>query len=230
MRRLPFAAGLVGLALAAAACSASKPAASPTQSPTPSASPSPDAATALARLAATSAKASYSASYEVTGEHPGRVYVLRTPNGYRFELATGTGKTARRAMLIRTTGGTVSCTVVPAPVTCLRVAGPGKGVPAVFDAGLQHVFSDYLVLLSRVGSDYRVTQALSGSTSGQCFDVAAVASPAPAGAVAAGTYCFDPDGVPTRVSYASGSLVLTARGAAPQAKDFVPPVTPKPLP
>lgn len=231
MRRLPRAAALVSLGLALTACSSStKPSASPTPTVSPSASPAVSAAVQLARLAALSAKSSYSASYTVTGAHPGRVYVLRTPSGYRFELATGAGKTARRAMLIRTTAGTVSCTVVPTPVTCLKVAGPGKGLPAVFDAGLQHVFSDYLVLLSRVGADYTVTEAIAGSAGGQCFDVSPVASPAPTGAVAAGTYCFGPDGVPTRVTYPSGSLVLLARGPAPKAKDFVPPVAPRPLP
>lgn len=230
MRRLDTAAALLVGALLLAACTDGSPEAEPTPTVSPSASPSTDAATTLARLAATSAKSSYSASYTVTGAHPGRAYLVRTPNGYRFELATGTGTTARRAMLIRTTAGTVSCTVVPKPVTCLKVAGPGKGVPAVFDAGLQHVFSDYLVLLSRGGPAYTVTDALPGSGGGQCFDVALAASPAPAGAVAAGTYCFDPDGVPTRVTYPSGSLVLLARGPAPTAKDFVPPTTPKPLP
>jgi hypothetical protein len=220
------------LALLTAGCSSSgSPGASPSATPSESASPTATDAPelTLARLAALSARSSYSASYKVTGAHPGVARIVRAPTGYSFQLTTSSGRYQRTASLIRTPSRTVSCTLLPKPVTCLVVAGPGKPVPSVFDAGLQHVFSDYLVTLSRHGSEYAVTTAVAGTGDGQCFVVRVTGSPAP-GAVAAGTYCFAADGLPTRVSYPSGDLVLTKRGPAPKGSDFTPPVTPKPLP
>jgi hypothetical protein len=222
------------LVLLAGACTSSHPQPTPssTESPStsPSASPTGDAAAALAALAALSAKSSYSAVYLVRGSSSGTASIVRTPHGYRFELATGSPNHRRDAILLQTIAGTISCTVRPAPLTCLRVAGPGKPVPAVFDAGLQHVFSDYLVTLSTPSDVYAVATAPAGPGDGQCFTVSVTATPPPTNAVAAGTYCFGPSGLPTRVVYPSGRLVLSARGPAPRGSDFVPPATPRPLP
>jgi hypothetical protein len=218
------------LSLLVAGCNSDKPGPEASESPSATPSATADPTTALAELAALSARSSYSASYKATGAHPGTARVVRTPTGYRFELTTSSGKYLRRALLIRTPSRTVSCTLVPKPVTCLIVAGPGKPVPAVFDAGLQHVFTDYMTVLSKPSAKYTVTSAATSGEDTACFAVRSTATPAPANAVANGTYCFAADGVITRVVFPSGEVVLTARGPAPSGNDFTPPVTPKPLP
>ena len=203
----------------------------PTPEPTtPSASPTPDAMSELSRLAGLGAKLSYSGAYSVTGTTPGTSRVVRTPSAYRFELTTGKKPNLHRAVLIGTRTGTVSCTTAPSPTTCLTVAGPGKPPPSPFDAGLQHVFTDYLTTLAAGGSEYDVQTAVAGAGDFACFDVKPLATPAPSNAVAAGTYCFTAAGVVSRVVYGTGQVIFQRFGAKPSPADFKPPVTPQPLP
>ncbi|MDX6275469.1 MAG: hypothetical protein QOJ92_2679 [Frankiales bacterium] len=228
--RSPFLlAASLSLTLLAAGCADSKPRAVQTPTPTPSETAPPiPAATALGQLASLGAAASYSATYVVTGSSPGTARIFRTRNGFRFELTTGKPGNRRKAVLIRTPSGSVSCTIAPTPMTCLLVALGNKPVPPLFDAGLQHVFSDYLVVLSKPSTAVRVSAAVAESPQdGACFRVAPTKAPL---VVATGTYCIAPDGVVTRVIYPSGQVVLSSRGPAPRAANFVPPVKPIRLP
>ena len=227
--------GLTSLVLVPAllaACTGSKAKDTPSPEPSsPSTSPTPDALSELSRLAGLGEQLSYSAVYDVTGKTPGQSRLVRTPTAYRFELTTGSRKTRRQAVLIGTSSGTVSCTTLPGPATCFTVAGPGQPVPATFDAGLQHVFSDYLTLLASETSNYTVTASTPKPGDFACFDVALAASPAPAKVVASGTYCFTETGAVSRVVYPSGNAATLQRmGAAPRGADFNPPVKPQPLP
>jgi hypothetical protein len=224
----------VALTLVTAACNGSTPTATSTPTPTPSATPTVDplaAATALGELASAGAAASYSASYRAEGSSAGTALIFRTPHAYRFELTTHQGGKLRKAVLIRTPGGTISCTVLPRPVTCLLVALRNNPIPALFDAGLQHVFSDYLVALSHPSSTYDIVSVpVQSPKDGACFKVTVVATPAPSSAVAPGTYCLAADGLVTRVVYPSGQLVLATHGPGPAYSKFTPPVRATRLP
>jgi len=105
---------------------------------------------------------------------------------------------------------------------CDRVAGPGKDVPTKDDPGVEHVFTDWLSVLSSRNAPISVSAAspLSG-TAGSCFSVEpSAASLAPV--VDAGIFCFRQDGTMTAVRLASGTLTLSGDQAAPAPSTLLP--------
>ncbi len=191
------------------------------------------AARALADRAGKAAQATYAAEYAVSGPSiaagtTAKIAVVGA-EGYRLDVTTN-GTTS---VLLHGASGTASCRLAGEAKTCFQVAGAGQPIPALFDPAIQQVFTTYLDQLSRHPDQYDVTEA--GGTApvdgiaGQCF----VVDPRPKASepvVAKGTYCLAPTGLPTSVSFASGTLALSKLEAAPGSRDLVPPVSPTPLP
>ena len=221
------------LALTLAGCSSSSgPDAFSSQRPSPSTSPSPTAAERLTALATAAVGATYSASYALTAEDGSKASVTtdHLPTGYRVDIASGKAV----ASLIGSSTGTVACQTESGKSTCFSVAGAAQPVPALFDAGVQHVFTDYLGALAKDIGSYEV-QATEASPAppptppSTCFSVTPSAS-ASSTAVPAGTYCLTEDGVPTVVTYGKANIVLTALNAPPTDARLTPPASPQPLP
>lgn len=102
----------------------------------------------------------------------------------------------------------------PYPAACVRVADPGGELPADADPRVQHVFTDWLRVLSDRQAPLAVSigQLLPGAT-GTCFAVE-LTSVSLNPLLEVGIYCFDADGTLTAVRVASGTLVLAGSPAA----------------
>ncbi|GAC1322349.1 MAG: hypothetical protein NVSMB13_00570 [Mycobacteriales bacterium] len=191
------------------------------------------AAHQLADRAGKGAQATYAAQYAVSGPSvaPGttaRVAVVGS-DGYRLDVTTN-GSTS---VLLHGASGTASCRLAGEAKTCFQVAGPGQPIPPLFDPAIQQVFTSYLDQLAKHPDQYDVAEA--GGTlpvdgiEGRCYTVSPhVGAAEPA--VAKGTYCLAATGLPTSVTFASGTLMLAKLDPAPAAADLVPPATPTPLP
>lgn len=215
----------------AAACSSGSRAPAPSPSPT---SPTPSPATSLATLAAKGADASYTASYKLAATDPKtkptEVRIFRLPHMLRVDVVAG-GVTAS---LIQNPKGTYSCRASGKDRTCFAVAGPGKPVPPLFDAGLQRVFSTYLVQLAAHAGGYDVsyagtTPARNGVPEGTCFAVKATTS-SPTPLVSDGTYCLADTGMLTELRYPSGTLTLVDLSGPPSSTAIRPYSSPTPIP
>lgn len=200
---------------------------------TTSATPTLTPAAALAALAAQGVQARYSATYRVAtvpATKPTVIRVYRLPPSLRVDVVSA----GTVASLILNSRGAFSCSASGKARTCFTVAGPGKPVPALFDAGLQRVFSTYLQQLATHADRYDVsavgTTPASGTIpAGTCYAVTARPS-SPAPQVATGRYCLADTGVVTEVRYKSGTLRLELLGNAPAASAVQPYARPTPIP
>jgi hypothetical protein len=204
-------------------------------------------ATELGELAAGGLAQEFSADYRLESGPPedrtvSTVRVWRTADAFRLDVQTDAG-TAR---YLSTADGVVSCQLPPGTttadekagrtpsagdddaITCLTVAGPGATPPAAFDPSLQRLFGETLQAFADGDPELDVSDAVEDTvpvgTDVTCFLVAGTATDA-------GTYCLTQEGVPGKVTYASGTLALTSLNfMPPKAERFVPPVEPSPLP
>ena len=130
-------------------------------------------------------------------------------------------------------GGTADITIVGRPEGqyqcplsvnsgCVRVAEPGRGLPAAIDPRVQYPFSIWLdVLIDRqVPLSVALAAALPGS-SGACFAIepAVTALKAP---IDAGTFCYADDGLLTAAKLPFGALLLTGQPSAAPATVTLP--------
>lgn len=205
-------------------------------------SASTSAADTLRTSATSGLNRSYTATYALTRAGSasgtgaeGTVTVYRTPTSLRLDVATSTGVSSS----ITTPTSTVACqrpTGNRKP-TCLTVAGAGATPPAAFDPTLREVFGAMLRVFAASGHALQVgtpapsatptasSPAAVGTT--HCFTVGGTPPPP----VATGTYCLSSGGVPTFLSFPSGTATLTAyTPGPPAAARFVPDVAPTPLP
>lgn len=219
------------LLAALAAC-----AGSPAQVRTAPSSPAA-AAAALATRAHLGAGLSFTATYAVSGTAT-TVRVWVTPAVYRVEVSQG----ANTAALYGSAVGTAACPEQTGlPTVCYVVAGPGKAVPARFDAGIEHVFRRDLTALAAGARGFTVSEEQPAAAvtavapDARCFTVA----PTPGlpaltegltGFVDPGTYCLSAAGLPVQLRFASGTLTLVSHGGAPQEVALRLPVPPQPLP
>ncbi len=191
-------------------------------------------AAALAALAGRAAQASYTARYTLDRKTaktpPARFTVYRTGRSLRVDVISN-GATAT---LITTPKGSYSCRAAGGQKTCFLIAGAGKPIPRLFDAGLQQVFTGYLQRLAQHAADYSVTDA--GTTAAtsrlpaaRCFDVSATTT-TPKPAVADGRYCLASTGIVTSVTYPTGTVRLTAITAPPTSRILAPYASATPLP
>jgi hypothetical protein len=105
---------------------------------------------------------------------------------------------------------------------CVKLAAAGKAIASRYDPVIEHVFADWLSVLSDREAPISVfhASALAGST-GACYSVEPSAvSLAPV--VDAGIFCFLPDGTLTAATLAVGSLTLTGALAAGPPSDALP--------
>lgn len=116
----------------------------------------------------------------------------------------------------------------PAP-TCVKVAAAGHRVPARYDPIFEHMFTDWLDVLTDREAPISVFTAspLSNST-GTCFSVEpSAASLAPP--IAPGIYCFLPDGTMTAAAISDNTLTMAGPPApAPPSTTLPAVVTPGP--
>ncbi len=182
---------------------------------------------ALQQRAALAANLAFTGTYAVadTSHTKATVRVWVTPKAYRVEVSEGTVTAA----LYGTPTGTVACPEQVGQTTvCFAVAGAGKPVPPTFDAGIQRVFTRDLPALAAGAGAFQVTAVKPSATVAKiaagtsCYQVERLPGSPPltnalAQLVDQGTYCLAPDGVPTQLQFASGTLTLTRRGAAPAA-------------
>ena len=216
------------LATLAASPSAVPPVATPTSTtsaPSPSAESGEDVAR---RAAAATGRVPWAARYRLvsndTAQPAGTVSVAVRGADVRLDLTRDGGT----AVLLRTAAGTVSCQLSGARRTCLSVAAAGEPLPAVFDPGLQRVFTSDLAALAAGRGHGATAGAVLAATgtlpAARCWQV-----PAATG-LDAGTYCLSTAGVLRQATFASGVLSLTTVLPAPTPTRFTPPVRPQPLP
>jgi hypothetical protein len=120
-------------------------------------------------------------------------------------------------------GPTVAPFTAPA---CMKLAASGGTIPAAFDPIVEHPFTDWLSVLSDLNAPISVSAADPvGGSSGSCFSVEPnAASIAPV--VAAGIYCFQPDGTLTAATLTAGTLTLAGSIApAPPTQGLPAPVS-----
>lgn len=198
----------------------------------------------LAELAGLAAKASYDATYSLdarTGDR-GTIRIVAAPPSYRVDVQLGG---AEPSIYIQRAGTVVSCRVSAGKPSCFLVARPGEPVPDIFDPGVQRLFSDAVADLAARPSSYVVEtqpgKALAeGEPAAECFDVRRSASTEQASATPSapadptgfetGQYCFADDGLLTRLTVSTGTLILTSRGPVPASALFDPPARPAALP
>jgi hypothetical protein len=148
------------------------------------------------------------------------VVVTRAADGsWRVDIPGGAlGGTADVAVA-RTRAGLFQCALSPAgdvaSPACVRVAAPDGRLASAIDPLVQHVFVDWLDVLTdrRAAIAVSTTSRLAG-VRGTCFAVesnsASLAAP-----LDVGIYCFDPDGTLTGARLGLGTLVLTGRPNPP---------------
>ncbi|HEY7175049.1 MAG TPA: hypothetical protein VH442_09040, partial [Micromonosporaceae bacterium] len=109
---------------------------------------------------------------------------------------------------------------------CVKVAAAGKPVPARYDPGFEHIFTDWLsVLLDRNAAISVFTASPLPKTTGQCYSVEpSTVSVTPA--MGSGIFCFAPDGTLTAAKISQGTLTISGPAvAAPPTTALPAPVT-----
>jgi hypothetical protein len=138
--------------------------------------------------------------------------------------------------VVRTKDGLYQCT--PTSVDraraagCVRVAGPDGRLGWAYDPRVEHVFTDWLAVLT----DHRAALAVSPAepikgVPGACFSVESSSASLTA-PLDLGIYCYDQDGTLTGAALGFGTLVLDgAPGRAPASVSLPGPVVSgRPLP
>ncbi|RKN42836.1 hypothetical protein D7223_22440 [Micromonospora endolithica] len=214
----------LGLPALLAACAPDQPAAAPT----PSAAEPPVVADAardeLAGLAAAAQDRHLVAAYTLrVPDAADRTVVVTsaTDGSWRVDVPGGALGGTADVSFAATADGLFQCSLPsasrPEPSTCLRLGDPDDAVPRRLDPRVQHPFTDWLGVLTDRRSPLAVSPAQPppGAT-GTCYSVettsASITAP-----LDPGIYCYDPEGTPTAVRTAFGTLLLTGTPAPPPA-------------
>jgi hypothetical protein len=187
-----------------------------------SAAPPPvDARFELAARAAAAADRTFAARYTLTGQgRPQRtVIVVKAADGtWRVDIPAGAAGGTADISIGRIGNGIFTCTLPSAtrPVgsTCVKVADKASKVPAKLDPQVQHLFSDWISVLTDQQAPLSVSVAspLPGAQ-GTCFAIESTSAQIGA-PLDPGIYCFAEDGLLTAARVSFGTLVLVG-GAAP---------------
>jgi hypothetical protein len=216
-------AGLAGtLALCLAGCGDDAPAAEPTATGPAAPSAPVQARAQLAAHAAAAKDLRYAALYTLTtqGRTDRTVVVTRAGDGgWRVDIPGGALGGTADVSVARTRDGLFQCALpsVENPVTpmCVRVAGRQGQLEAEVDPQVQHVFVDWLEVLTdrRVAIAVSAADALPG-VRGACFSVesnsASLAVP-----LDVGIYCYEGRGTLTGARLSFGQLTLAGALAPP---------------
>ncbi|MCX4389000.1 hypothetical protein OG777_18990 [Micromonospora peucetia] len=231
VRRL---AGPLAFALPAllAACTADQPATRPTPTATPAPAGMDAARDELAALAAAAQDRHLVASYTLrTPGSPDRTILVTSANdgSWRVDVPGGAlGGTVDVSFAV-TADGLFQCALPsaarPEPATCVRLGDPDEAVPRRLDPRVQHPFTDWLGVLT----DRRAPLAVSPAqpppgASGACYSVETTSASINA-PLDVGIYCYGPDGTPTAVRTAVGTLIIAGTPApAPATVQLAGPV------
>ncbi|MGW4466077.1 hypothetical protein [Micromonospora sp. NPDC004704] len=193
-----------------------------------------DARAQLAGLAAAAEDRHLTALYTLSRSgQPNRSVTLVSANDgtWRVDIPGGALGGTVDVTIAQTRDGIFQCALTstrrPDPPTCVKVAAPGKALPANIDPRVQHVFTDWRrVLIDRQASlAISTTKALPNSR-GACFSVDSTAASLSA-PLDIGIYCFDTDGTLTAAKVSFGTLLLTGNPtAAPPTVTLPGPVVP----
>lgn len=217
--------GVLALAIPAllASCAADEPTVDP---PPPVSEPVPagtdTARDELAALAAAAQDRHLTARYTLTTENgPDRSIVVTSASDgtWRVDIPGGALGGTADISLATTADGLFQCALPsaghPEPPSCVRLGDPDDNVPRRLDPRVQHPFTDWLDVLTdrRSPLAVSVSRPPTGAT-GACYSVESTsASLNPP--LDVGIYCFDPDGTPTAVRAALGTLRLAAPPGPP---------------
>ncbi|WP_241825501.1 hypothetical protein [Micromonospora sp. CB01531] len=216
-----------------AACTASPPEPVPPGATDPAPAEVDAARDELAALAAAAQDRHLTATYTLTGpDGSARTVSVTSANDGTWRVDVpgwGLGGTVD-VSLAATAEGLFQCALPsagrPEPTSCVRLGEPDDAVPRKQDIRVQHPFTDSLEVLT----DRRAPLAVSPATppagiSGQCYSVESTSASLNA-PLDVGIYCYRPDGTPTAVHAAFGTLKLAGEpGPAPATVRLAGPVT-----
>jgi hypothetical protein len=210
------------LTLGLAACGHDEPAPAPT-TPAPSvADDATDARAGLAGLATLAQDHPYAALYSLDpGDGVTRNVVATSASDgtWRVDVSAGALGGTADVSIVSTKAGVYQCTVSspqqPLTPTCVRVADPGKKVPADYDPQVERLFRPALNVFTDRQAPLSVAavQPLAGAK-GSCFSVDTIAA-ALSAPVDVGIYCYTADGLLTAARVDLGTLTLVNTGAGP---------------
>ncbi|MEV1142529.1 hypothetical protein [Micromonospora sp. NPDC049799] len=225
----------LALPLILVACGPDQPETAPA-TPTPGTAEVPagmDAARdELAGLAAAAQDRHLIATYILSGpDAPDRTVVVTSANdgSWRVDVPGGALGGTTDVSFAATAGGLFQCTLPsatrPEPPACVRLGDSDDAVPRRLDPRVQHPFTDWLDVLTDRRSPLAVSPAQPPpGAAGTCYSVettsASITAP-----LDPGIYCYDPDGTPTAVRTAFGTLLLAGTPApAPASVQLAGPV------
>lgn len=162
------------------------------------------------------------------------ILVVRATDGsWRVDVPGGALGGTADVSIVATPDGQFQCALAAPPARGECVPVPADGLTGATDPRVQHVFTDWLEVLTDRSAAVAVAHAdPPAGVAGRCFAV----QPSSASLLApldAGTYCFEPDGTLTGAELELGTLTLTgADRTAPPSVDLPGPVVPggEPLP
>ncbi|MEU5946489.1 hypothetical protein ABZ793_13125 [Micromonospora sp. NPDC047465] len=227
-------AGPLALALPAllVACAADEPVTPPPATSTPVPVGMDAARDALAALAAAAQDRHLVAGYTLRSpDAPDRTIMVTSANDgtWRVDVPGGALGGTADISLAATADGLFQCALPsaarPEPASCVRLGDPDDAVPRRLDPRVQHPFTDWLDVLTDRRAPLAVSpaQPLPGA-SGTCYSVETTSASINA-PLDVGIYCYGPDGTPTAVRTAFGTLTLAGPpGPAPATVQLAGPV------
>ncbi|MFU8873922.1 hypothetical protein [Micromonospora sp. SL4-19] len=227
--------GALAITLSAllAACTADPPRPVPISTTDPVPLEADAARDELAALAAAAQDRHLTATYSfATADGPARTISVTSANdgSWRVDVpGWGQGGTVDIS-LAATADGLFQCALPsagrPEPASCVRLGDPDDAVPRKLDPRVQHPFTDWLEVLTDRRAPLAVSPATPGAgVSGQCYSVESTSASLNA-PLDVGIYCYRPDGTPTRIRAALGTLTLAGEpGPAPATVQLAGPVT-----
>ncbi|NMO52226.1 hypothetical protein HH310_13590 [Actinoplanes sp. TBRC 11911] len=207
--------------LAACGDDAAQPAPSPSAAPPPAVDD--NARNDLVARAALAQDKSYAALYSLddgTGTPRDVVATIAADGTWRVDVAKGAFGGTTDESIVSTPAGVYQCTVATAanPITpaCVRVANPGKPVPAKYDPSVERLFQPALNVFTDRQAAIAVTEvAPLAGVKGDCYSIDSISAALDA-PVDVGIYCYAADGVLTGVRVGFGVLKLVNQVAGPK--------------
>ncbi|MFG1891823.1 hypothetical protein ACGFIR_28615 [Micromonospora sp. NPDC049051] len=227
-------AGPLALALPAllVACAADEPATRPTPTSAPAPAGLDAARDELAALAAAAQDRHLVASYTLRAPGaPDRTILVTSANdgSWRVDVPGGALGGSADVSFAATADGLFQCALPsaarPEPAACVRLGDKDEAVPRRLDPRVQHPFTDWLAVLTDRRAPLAVSPAQPPSgASGACYSVETTSASINA-PLDVGIYCYGPDGTPTAVHAAFGTLLLVGTPApAPATVQLAGPV------
>jgi hypothetical protein len=194
------------------ACAPGAPAgATPASSPPPSAAADPRGELAARAAAAKDRRYVVGYTFSQPNEPLRSVLVtIATDGTWRVDIQGGALGGAADVSIASRPEGLYQCTL-NASAICVKVAGPGRKLPAAVDPRAQYPFTTWLdVFVDRQVPLSVLPAAPQQGESGTCFSVdPAVTAIAPP--IDAGVFCFAADGTPTAARLPWGTLVMAGQ-------------------